>query len=145
MGKRFRFVLEQEHDVTSLRLLLQETKAQPRAVDGYGVLRPWLPPQVREATRKTIGEEDDLRRLTERFVVGLGVAVLREDPAGFHERMTFATRDRYRHVVERIAKRTRRSEESVARQAIECARAGPDAGADEAVAAEQDRELAVRC
>jgi cyclic beta-1,2-glucan synthetase len=32
--------------------------------------------------------------------------------------MTFATRDRYRHVVERIAKRTRLSEEETARQAV---------------------------
>ncbi|MBA3318489.1 MAG: cyclic beta 1-2 glucan synthetase [Gemmatimonadales bacterium] len=50
-------------------------------------------------------------------------AALREDPSGFYSRMTFATRDWYRHVVERIAKRTRRSEESVARRAVECARA----------------------
>ena len=35
-------------------------------------------------------------------------AVLREDPPGIYARMTFATRDQYRHVVERIAKRTRR-------------------------------------
>ena len=35
-------------------------------------------------------------------------AILREDPSGFYPRMTFATRDRYRHVVERIAKRTGR-------------------------------------
>ncbi len=51
-------------------------------------------------------------------------AALREDPSGFYSRMTFATRDRYRHVVERIAKRTRRPEEAVARRAVECARAG---------------------
>ena len=38
---------------------------------------------------------------------------LRRDPAGFYSQMTFATRDAYRHVVERIAKRTRRSEEAV--------------------------------
>ncbi len=50
-------------------------------------------------------------------------AALREDPSGFYSRMTFATRDRYRHVVERIAKRTRRPEEAVARRAVECARA----------------------
>ncbi len=49
-------------------------------------------------------------------------AALRDDPSGFYRRMTFATRDRYRHVVERIAKRTRRSEQSVARLAVECAR-----------------------
>ncbi len=48
-------------------------------------------------------------------------AALREDPSGFYSRMTFATRDQYRHVVERIARRTRRSEESVARRAIELA------------------------
>ncbi|HZI41183.1 MAG TPA: hypothetical protein VFD67_05750, partial [Gemmatimonadaceae bacterium] len=47
---------------------------------------------------------------------------LREDPSGFYHQMTFATRDRYRHVVERIAKRTRRDEASVARVAIELAR-----------------------
>jgi len=51
-------------------------------------------------------------------------AALREDPSGFYSRMTFATRDWYRHVVERIAKRTRRPEEAVARRAVECARAG---------------------
>jgi cyclic beta-1,2-glucan glucanotransferase len=50
--------------------------------------------------------------------------VLREDPSGFYAQMNFATRDEYRHVVERIAKRTRQSEESVARKAVELARAG---------------------
>lgn len=49
-------------------------------------------------------------------------AVLRTDPAGFYDRMTFATRDNYRHVVERIARRVGASEPSVARQAIELAR-----------------------
>jgi len=49
-------------------------------------------------------------------------AALREDPSGFYSRMTFASRDWYRHVVERIAKRTRRTEEAVARRALECAR-----------------------
>ncbi len=50
-------------------------------------------------------------------------AVLREDPAGAYPRMTFATRDRYRHVVERIAKRTGRDEAGVARSALDLARA----------------------
>jgi hypothetical protein len=43
---------------------------------------------------------------------------LRRDPAGIYPRMTFATRDRYRHVVERIAKRTGRDEAAVAREAV---------------------------
>ena len=50
--------------------------------------------------------------------------VLRDDPSGFYGGMTFATRDRYRHSVERIAKRTRLSEEAVAEKTIECARSG---------------------
>ncbi len=52
--------------------------------------------------------------------------ILRQDPSGFYPRMTFDTRDRYRHAVERIAKRTRRLEEAVARSALECARAGAE-------------------
>jgi cellobiose phosphorylase len=56
--------------------------------------------------------------------------VLRTDPSSFYPRMTFATRDRYRHVVERIARRTRRTEEAVARIAIECSLAGQQEGGD---------------
>lgn len=47
--------------------------------------------------------------------------ILREDPADVYGRMDFATRDRYRHVVEKIAARSARSESEVARQAIELA------------------------
>ena len=49
--------------------------------------------------------------------------VLREDPLGHYARMTFETRDAYRHVVERMARRTKRAETDVARAAIELARA----------------------
>ena len=48
-------------------------------------------------------------------------ARLREDPSGFYPRMTFATRDVYRHVVEGIARRTGHPEESVAAAAVELA------------------------
>jgi cellobiose phosphorylase len=56
---------------------------------------------------------------------------LREDPAGVYPRMDFATRDRYRHVVETSARRSRLSEDEVAWHAIQLARegassAGPD-------------------
>ena len=47
---------------------------------------------------------------------------LLEDPAGAYAKMTFASRDKYRHTVERLAKRTGRREEEVARQAVELAR-----------------------
>ena len=49
---------------------------------------------------------------------------LREDPGGVYGKMDFATRDRYRHVVEKIAKSSRHSESEVARQAIQLAREG---------------------
>src|SRR3981189_593106 len=46
---------------------------------------------------------------------------LREDPGGVSGRMDFATRDRYRHVVENIAKRSPLTEGEIARQAIQFA------------------------
>ena len=45
-------------------------------------------------------------------------ATLRQDPSGHYPRMTFATRDHYRHVVERIAARTRSDEAAVAQEAV---------------------------
>ncbi|MBK8324152.1 MAG: cyclic beta 1-2 glucan synthetase [Betaproteobacteria bacterium] len=54
-------------------------------------------------------------------------AVLREDPAGVYGAMTFASRDRYRHAVERIAKQADRSEAQVAASALDrAARAADD-------------------
>ena len=46
---------------------------------------------------------------------------LREDPADVYGRMTFATRDDYRHQIERIAKHTRLGEADVARKAVQLA------------------------
>ena len=61
--------------------------------------------------------------------------VLRTDPSGDYARMTFETRDQYRHVVENIARRTRKSEAGIAGLAIECARQGAARdGADPRVA-----------
>ncbi|MEP7346372.1 MAG: hypothetical protein ABI877_13970, partial [Gemmatimonadaceae bacterium] len=48
-------------------------------------------------------------------------AILRRDPSGFYPAMTFTTRDHYRHVVERIARRTKLTENHVAQKAIELA------------------------
>ena len=49
---------------------------------------------------------------------------LLEDPAAVYSRMDFTTRDRYRHVVERIAKDSACSEVEVARNALRLAREG---------------------
>jgi len=57
-------------------------------------------------------------------------AALREDPDGTYARMDFATRDGYRHVVERLARSVGRAEPEVARQAV--ALAAASVGADEA-------------
>jgi cyclic beta-1,2-glucan synthetase len=46
---------------------------------------------------------------------------LREDTGGVYSKMDFSTRDRYRHVVEKIAKSSRLSEGEVARKAIQLA------------------------
>jgi cellobiose phosphorylase len=48
--------------------------------------------------------------------------ILQEDPSGVYPKMDFATRDRYRHVVEKIAKNSLNSEEEVTRRAIRLAR-----------------------
>src|SRR6266849_1597743 len=46
---------------------------------------------------------------------------LREDPGGIYGRMDFATRDRYRHVVENVAKSSPLTEGEVARKAVQLA------------------------
>ncbi len=48
---------------------------------------------------------------------------LGEDPGDVYDKMDFATRDRYRHVVEKIAKNSPHSESEIARQAIQLAQA----------------------
>ncbi len=55
---------------------------------------------------------------------------LRQDPDGSYPRMDFATRDRYRHAVEELARSSPASELEVARKAVEIA-AGAPRGAGE--------------
>ena len=50
-------------------------------------------------------------------------AVLRRDPSGVYAAMTFPTRDRYRHVVEHLSRRTDVPEHQVAEAAIQAAAA----------------------
>jgi cyclic beta-1,2-glucan synthetase len=54
--------------------------------------------------------------------VSITERLLRADPAGAYARMDFSTRDRYRHSIEQLARRARRSETDVARRAIELAK-----------------------
>ena len=55
--------------------------------------------------------------------------VLRGDPAQVYAAMDFATRDRYRHVIEEVAKRSPREEHEVASEAVGMARAAADTAA----------------
>ncbi|MGD9730711.1 MAG: glucoamylase family protein [Desulfamplus sp.] len=55
---------------------------------------------------------------------------LRDDPAGIYHKMDFATRDQYRHVVEDVAKKSRLSENDVAREAINLAKESKTVGLD---------------
>jgi len=57
------------------------------------------------------------------FVEAMSVVedALRNDPAGIYSQMDFATRDRYRHVVERAARRGGLSEREVAQKAVDLA------------------------
>jgi len=63
-----------------------------------------------------------------KFVETMSVVeqTLREDPGAAYGEMNFAARDRYRHVVEKMARRSRFSEGEVARHAIRLARQGAD-------------------
>jgi len=60
------------------------------------------------------------------FVESMSIVerTLRTDPVGAYATMDFASRDRYRHIVEQIAKASRLSEEAVAGRAIELALKG---------------------
>ena len=61
--------------------------------------------------------------------------ILRQDPQDVYRAMDFATRDRYRHAIERIAKEGRLAEEEVARKAIQFAHAnGVGKGSDDRAA-----------
>jgi cellobiose phosphorylase len=58
------------------------------------------------------------------FVETMSVAehTLREDPGGVYGRMDFATRDHYRHALEKIARHSGLAEEQVARSCVQLAR-----------------------
>lgn len=59
--------------------------------------------------------------------------ILRSDPGRLYAGLTFETRDRYRHIVERLAKRSRRAEPDVARAAVAMAAASGSATPDDVV------------
>jgi hypothetical protein len=80
-----------------------------------------LEAQQQAADQVSIGNSiGSLRKLAaidwRQFVESVSVVErrLREDPAGVYPAMDFATRDHYRHIVEGLARSSRRSEPEVA-------------------------------
>jgi cellobiose phosphorylase len=73
-----------------------------------------------------------LRRLGEvdwrDFVESMSIVeqILRQDPTNTYSKMDFATRDRYRHVVERLSRLSLKSEETVSTVAIQLAQSKAD-------------------
>ncbi len=82
----------------------------------------------------------DWRELVE--TMSLVERTLREDPDGLYGRMDFATRDRYRHVVEKFAKRGQLSETEVARAAIELAQSCAESNGQAKAAAQPNGRTA---
>ena len=88
-----------------------------------------LASQSQAADQVTIGNSIGSLRLLSatdwrQFVEAMSVVeqTLRGDPGGVYHAMEFSTRDKYRHAVESIAKRSSISEDEVARAAIRLAR-----------------------
>src|SRR3546814_18926915 len=81
-----------------------------------------VPPLFRSSLRRLAST--DWRE----FVEAMSVVekTLRDDPGATYGRMDFATRDRYRHVVERLARRGKLDECDVARGALRLAREAAD-------------------
>ncbi len=123
---------------------LQQLRTQDRALPEVARLEQWIAEEAMSAEEATTRATQrlastqmimansitSLRAIAQmdwrRFVEQQSQleAVLSDDPAVCYRSMTFATRDHYRHVVEGIARRTRRPEEAVAREAIACALEG---------------------
>ncbi len=113
----------------ALSWLEQRLAAQNKTLDHIFELAT----QSQAADQVTIGNSIGSLRLLgaidwRDFVEAMSVVdlTLRDDPADAYAAMDFATRDRYRHVVESIARRSARSENDVARAAIELAREAAD-------------------
>src|SRR5205807_3950821 len=85
--------------------------------------------QSQAAAQITVGNTIDSMRLLSTLdwrdffeSVSLIDPLLGQDPAGVYSKMEFASRDRYRHVIERISKRTHKGEVEIARAAVDLAR-----------------------
>src|SRR5205807_3773405 len=94
--------------------------------------------QSQAAAQITVGNTIDSMRLLSTLdwreffeSVSLIDPLLGQDPSGAYLKMEFASRDRYRHVIERISKRARATELEIAKAAVDMASATIRAGEQE--------------
>ncbi len=99
-----------EQGVSSEQLILAESQGQ--ASDQVSIGNTISSLRLLSAT--------DWREFVERNSVM--ERILREDPAGIYSGMDFETRDLYRHIVERIAKKSKQPERDVAQRIVTLAR-----------------------
>ncbi len=123
-----------------------EQRLAARGTDSEAVVR--LEHQLSAANRVTAGNvvttlrtlgSVDWRVFIE--AVSTVEAVLRGDPSGVYPRMDFATRDRYRHAVERLSRRARLPETEVANRAVTLATAAASAHVGEYLIGDDRRRL----
>ena len=113
---------DQDPDVRQLvEWIDREVQSQGQSIDQIVQLEH----QRQAASQVTVGNIITSMRLLstinwQSFVesVSLIESLLGTDPAGIYAEMDFATRDRYRHAIERIARRTHTPELEVARRAV---------------------------
>jgi len=128
-------LLEGKHPSLKLALSFAEGQLEQRGtsvgrvIDGEA--REQAADQVSIANRI-----NSLRRVNEinwsELIERVGVVdrILGEDPAGAYADMDFGTRGRYRHAIESLAQRSKRSEPDIARCAIDLAAADHDPAGD---------------
>lgn len=129
------FVAELTRRLQGAALALPLTWVEQRlAEEGLTIEQQVLADSQYQATNQVTVSNSiaSLRRLGEvdwrEFVETMSVVnhLLMTDPAGTFGRMDFATRDRYRHVVEDLARRSKKSEQEVVTTAIELAKSAAD-------------------
>jgi len=109
---------------SSLASLVPSAGAAPFTTEA-----PCLNLDVTDSIARAVVEMRALARIDwKQFFLSISVVerALRRDPADIYGRMEFETCDRYRKVIERIARRTGLAEEDVAQRAVERAARAPE-------------------
>ena len=134
------FVAELAHRLQALTLTLPLTWIEQRLSESNLTIEQVVHTENQQQAADQVSISNSIGSLRilgatdwRKFVEGVSAVeqTLREDPVGVYPKMEFATRDHYRRIVEKIARRSPLAESEVARQAILLAQAGPTRGNDD--------------